>query len=112
MFAEKGAMLLVGIEGNPLFPVIHGQMGMKLELLDQRCPIFESNGVNIDSDRDEVFEEEFNSLIAEAPNYYQAHYSNPPPDTISPGMGKCILEVLKSRELSTKLNAAEELNHR
>ena len=40
--AEKGAMIITGSEGNPIYTIMHQQMGVELTRIGSRCPLFSS----------------------------------------------------------------------
>ncbi|XP_055337147.1 lysine-specific histone demethylase 1A-like [Paramacrobiotus metropolitanus] len=97
--AEKGAMLITGLEGNPLFTILHGQLGAKLESVDVRCPIFDSNGSPLSQENDEALENEFEDLVLSTPSYYQNHLAERTTDGRHYGLGQCVDEILKLKEL-------------
>ena len=60
---ENGALLVMGLEANPLFTILHGQIGAKMENFDVRCPIFGMDGFPISQERDDTVEKEFDDLV-------------------------------------------------
>jgi len=65
--ADLGAMVLTGLGGNPL-TIISNQVNIELHKIRQRCPLFESSGLIVPKDKDELVEREFNKLL-EATTY-------------------------------------------
>eukprot|EP00794_Sanderia_malayensis_P000331 gene331-963_t len=65
--ADLGAMVLTGLGGNPL-TIVSNQVNIELHKIRQRCPLFESNGLIVPKDKDELVEREFNKLL-EATTY-------------------------------------------
>lgn len=98
--------------GNPIFTMLHGQLGMKLENVDVRCPIFESNGSPVSQDRDEILESEFEDLVFAAPAYYKNHVTNRNADGRVLGVGNCVEEVLKMKELEVMVKDNQAIENR
>ncbi|XP_018323683.1 lysine-specific histone demethylase 1A [Agrilus planipennis] len=65
--ADLGAMVVTGLGGNPV-TVLSKQIEMELHRIRQKCPLYQSNGVTVDKDKDEMVEREFNRLL-EATSY-------------------------------------------
>ncbi|OWA50781.1 Lysine-specific histone demethylase 1A [Hypsibius exemplaris] len=122
MMGETGAMLMTGVEGNPLHTILHGQMAAKLERVDVRCPVFGPNGQPISQDRDEVMEREFEMLVEQSPSYYRNFcptVTGPPQGLSSAkatapvtpiGLGTCVKELLELKELEVILSGNEKLS--
>ncbi|KAK5650233.1 hypothetical protein RI129_001262 [Pyrocoelia pectoralis] len=65
--ADLGAMVVTGLGGNPV-TVLSKQIDMELHRIRQKCPLYQSSGVTVDKDKDEMVEREFNRLL-EATSY-------------------------------------------
>ena len=109
-------MLVTGTEGNPIAVILQRQLGLKLEKIDLRCPIFDNKGCAISEERDEVLEQEFESLVSVASTHYHNFHAAPSYEVNKEnavtdeiidiglprphfGMGQCIAQVLKLKEL-------------
>ncbi|KAJ8979454.1 hypothetical protein NQ317_006768 [Molorchus minor] len=65
--ADLGAMVVTGLGGNPV-TTLSKQIDMELHRIRQKCPLYQSTGVTVDKDKDEMVEREFNRLL-EATSY-------------------------------------------
>ncbi|XP_066139095.1 lysine-specific histone demethylase 1A isoform X3 [Euwallacea fornicatus] len=65
--ADLGAMVVTGLGGNPV-TTLSKQIDMELHRIRQKCPLYQSCGVTVDKDKDEMVEREFNRLL-EATSY-------------------------------------------
>ncbi|KAJ3666560.1 hypothetical protein Zmor_001998 [Zophobas morio] len=65
--ADLGAMVVTGLGGNPV-TTLSKQIDMELHRIRQKCPLYQSSGVTVDKDKDEMVEREFNRLL-EATSY-------------------------------------------
>ncbi|XP_055337199.1 lysine-specific histone demethylase 1A-like [Paramacrobiotus metropolitanus] len=103
--AEMGAMIITGLEGNPLYTMLHQQMGLELERIGPRCPLFNSQGNPVPKFTDEVLEVEFNTLLSAASKNGRAA----PPGSlkIPPSLGESLTLMLKREELDCLRRARE-----
>ncbi len=60
--ADLGAMVVTGLGGNPV-TVLSRQINMELSKINQKCPLYESNGSTVPRDKDDMVEREFNRLL-------------------------------------------------
>ncbi|OWA54114.1 Lysine-specific histone demethylase 1A [Hypsibius exemplaris] len=97
--AEKGGMVMMGVEGNPVFTVLHQQKDLPLTRIGSRCPLFSSKtGKIVDGTIDEVLEIEFNSLLAVASSFASVCRDAPPASKLrSFSLGEA-LSILMRRE--------------
>nr|CAD7423366.1 unnamed protein product [Timema monikensis] len=65
--ADLGGMVVTGLGGNPV-AVLSKQINMELHKINQKCPLYDSNGSAVPKEKDEMVEKEFNRLL-EATNY-------------------------------------------
>lgn len=57
--ADLGAMVVTGLGGNPV-TTLSKQIDMELHRIRQKCPLYQSCGITVDKDKDEMVEREFN----------------------------------------------------
>mgnify|MGYP007007718295 CR=1 FL=1 len=51
--------MVTGLGGNPV-TTLSKQIDMELHRIRQKCPLYQSCGVTVDKDKDEIVEREFN----------------------------------------------------
>mgnify|MGYP002803835585 FL=1 len=98
--ADLGAMVLTGLGGNPL-TVLSSQVNMELHKINQRCPLFETNGRSVPKDKDDMVEQEFNRLL-EATSYITHQLDFNQIDGKPLTLGQALEMVIKLQEKQVK----------
>ncbi|XP_065156884.1 lysine-specific histone demethylase 1A [Atheta coriaria] len=104
--ADLGAMVVTGLGGNPV-TVLSKQIDMELHRIRQKCPLYQSTGVTVDKDKDEMVEREFNRLL-EATSYlsHQLDFNYAGNKPVS--LGQALEWVIKLQE---KHNMEKQIQH-
>lgn len=104
--ADLGAMVVTGLGGNPI-TVLSKQIDMELHRIRQKCPLYQSSGVTVDKDKDEMVEREFNRLL-EATSYlsHQLDFNYAGNKPVS--LGQALEWVIKLQE---KHNKEKQIQH-
>lgn len=104
--ADLGAMVVTGLGGNPV-TVLSKQIDMELHRIRQKCPLYQSSGVTVDKDKDEMVEREFNRLL-EATSYlsHQLDFNYAGNKPVS--LGQALEWVIKLQE---KHNKEKQIQH-
>lgn len=99
-------MVVTGLGGNPV-TVLSKQIDMELHRIRQKCPLYQSSGLTVDKDKDEMVEREFNRLL-EATSYLSHqldfNYSGNKPVSL----GQALEWVIKLQE---KHNKEKQIQH-
>ncbi|CAG9853971.1 unnamed protein product [Phyllotreta striolata] len=105
--ADVGAMVVTGLGGNPI-TTISKQIDMELHRIRQKCPLYQSNGVTVDKDKDEMVEREFNRLL-EATSYlsHQLDFNYAGNKPVS--LGQALEWVIKLQEKHVKEKKIQHL---
>ncbi|XP_074030425.1 lysine-specific histone demethylase 1A isoform X2 [Leptinotarsa decemlineata] len=105
--ADLGAMVVTGLGGNPV-TTLSKQIDMELHRIRQKCPLYQSNGVTVDKDKDEMVEREFNRLL-EATSYlsHQLDFNYAGNKPVS--LGQALEWVIKLQEKHVKEKQIEHL---
>ncbi|VEN60791.1 unnamed protein product [Callosobruchus maculatus] len=98
--ADLGAMVVTGLGGNPV-TTLSKQIDMELHRIRQKCPLYQSTGVTVDKDKDEMVEREFNRLL-EATSYlsHQLDFNYAGNKPVS--LGQALEWVIKLQEKHVK----------
>lgn len=100
-------MVVTGLGGNPV-TVLSKQIDMELHRIRQKCPLYQSSGVTVDKDKDEMVEREFNRLL-EATSYLSHqldfNYSGNKPVSL----GQALEWVIKLQEKHVKEKQIQHL---
>ncbi|KAF7270664.1 hypothetical protein GWI33_016385 [Rhynchophorus ferrugineus] len=98
--ADLGAMVVTGLGGNPV-TTLSKQIDMELHRIRQKCPLYQSCGVTVDKDKDEMVEREFNRLL-EATSYlsHQLDFNYAGNKPVS--LGQALEWVIKLQEKHVK----------
>ncbi|CAH1131611.1 unnamed protein product [Ceutorhynchus assimilis] len=98
--ADLGAMVVTGLGGNPV-TTLSKQIDMELHRIRQKCPLYQSSGVTVDKDKDEMVEREFNRLL-EATSYlsHQLDFNYAGNKPVS--LGQALEWVIKLQEKHVK----------
>lgn len=99
-------MVVTGLGGNPV-TVLSKQIDMELHRIRQKCPLYQSSGVTVDKDKDEMVEREFNRLL-EATSYlsHQLDFNYAGNKPVS--LGQALEWVIKLQE---KHNKEKQIQH-
>ncbi|XP_057672762.1 lysine-specific histone demethylase 1A isoform X1 [Diorhabda carinulata] len=105
--ADIGAMVVTGLGGNPI-TTLSKQIDMELHRIRQKCPLYQSNGVTVDRDKDAMVEREFNRLL-EATSYlsHQLDFNYAGNKPVS--LGQALEWVIKLQEKYVKGNQIKHL---
>ncbi|XP_072390356.1 lysine-specific histone demethylase 1A [Diabrotica undecimpunctata] len=105
--ADIGAMVVTGLGGNPI-TTLSKQIDMELHRIRQKCPLYQSNGVTVDKDKDEMVEREFNRLL-EATSYlsHQLDFNYAGNKPVS--LGQALEWVIKLQEKNVKEKQIQHL---
>lgn len=105
--ADLGAMVVTGLGGNPV-TVLSKQIDMELHRIRQKCPLYQSSGVTVDKDKDEMVEREFNRLL-EATSYlsHQLDFNYAGNKPVS--LGQALEWVIKLQEKHVKEKQIQHL---
>ncbi|XP_060523984.1 lysine-specific histone demethylase 1A [Cylas formicarius] len=98
--ADLGAMVVTGLGGNPV-TTLSKQIDMELHRIRQKCPLYQSCGLTVDKDKDEMVEREFNRLL-EATSYlsHQLDFNYAGNKPVS--LGQALEWVIKLQEKHVK----------
>uniref|UniRef100_A0AAR5QL07 SWIRM domain-containing protein n=1 Tax=Dendroctonus ponderosae TaxID=77166 RepID=A0AAR5QL07_DENPD len=104
--ADLGAMVVTGLGGNPV-TTLSKQIDMELHRIRQKCPLYQSCGITVDKDKDEMVEREFNRLL-EATSYlsHQLDFNYAGNKPVS--LGQALEWVIKLQEKHVK---EKQINH-
>lgn len=93
-------MVVTGLGGNPV-TTLSKQIDMELHRIRQKCPLYQSSGVTVDKDKDEMVEREFNRLL-EATSYlsHQLDFNYAGNKPVS--LGQALEWVIKLQEKHVK----------
>ncbi|KAI3409877.1 Lysine-specific histone demethylase 1A [Globodera pallida] len=98
--ADLGAMIVMGIVGNPLVTLIQ-QTPVNVFPVNSRCPIYDNQGKLVDSRKDDLIERSFNRILATI-----SHLSHAMGVTETAGrkisLGKAFELILSQQELRVK----------
>ncbi|XP_018564335.1 lysine-specific histone demethylase 1A [Anoplophora glabripennis] len=105
--ADLGAMVVTGLGGNPV-TTLSKQIDMELHRIRQKCPLYQSTGVTVDKDKDEMVEREFNRLL-EATSYlsHQLDFNYAGNKPVS--LGQALEWVIKLQEKHVKEKQIQHL---
>ncbi|KAL1491729.1 hypothetical protein ABEB36_012284 [Hypothenemus hampei] len=105
--ADLGAMVVTGLGGNPV-TTLSKQIDMELHRIRQKCPLYQSCGVTVDKDKDEMVEREFNRLL-EATSYlsHQLDFNYAGNKPVS--LGQALEWVIKLQEKHVKERQIQHL---
>lgn len=105
--ADLGAMVVTGLGGNPV-TTLSKQIDMELHRIRQKCPLYQSSGVTVDKDKDEMVEREFNRLL-EATSYlsHQLDFNYAGNKPVS--LGQALEWVIKLQEKHVKEKQIQHL---
>ncbi|KAK4883403.1 hypothetical protein RN001_006722 [Aquatica leii] len=105
--ADLGAMVVTGLGGNPV-TVLSKQIDMELHRIRQKCPLYQSSGLTVDKDKDEMVEREFNRLL-EATSYlsHQLDFNYAGNKPVS--LGQALEWVIKLQEKHVKEKQIQHL---
>lgn len=105
--ADLGAMVVTGLGGNPV-TTLSKQIDMELHRIRQKCPLYQSCGVTVDKDKDEMVEREFNRLL-EATSYlsHQLDFNYAGNKPVS--LGQALEWVIKLQEKHVKEKQIQHL---
>ncbi|SZF03037.1 unnamed protein product [Blumeria hordei] len=68
--AEMGGMIITGFDrGNPLNVIVRGQLALNYHKLKPDTTIYDSNGISVDADRDQLAEKLFNYILDRVSEY-------------------------------------------
>lgn len=100
-------MVVTGLGGNPV-TTLSKQIDMELHRIRQKCPLYQSTGVTVDKDKDEMVEREFNRLL-EATSYlsHQLDFNYAGNKPVS--LGQALEWVIKLQEKHVKEKQIEHL---
>lgn len=100
-------MVVTGLGGNPV-TVLSKQIDMELHRIRQKCPLYQSSGVTVDKDKDEMVEREFNRLL-EATSYlsHQLDFNYAGNKPVS--LGQALEWVIKLQEKHVKEKQIQHL---
>lgn len=98
--ADLGAMVVTGLGGNPV-AVLSRQINMELHKIRSNCPLYESNGITVPKNMDEVIEREFNRLL-ETTSYISHHLDFNYADKKPVSLGQALEWVIKLQEKNVK----------
>ncbi|XP_050313198.1 lysine-specific histone demethylase 1A [Anthonomus grandis grandis] len=98
--ADLGAMVVTGLGGNPV-TTLSKQIDMELHRIRQKCPLYQSSGVTVDKDKDEMVEREFNRLL-EATSYFSHHLDFNYAGNKPVSLGQALEWVIKLQEKHIK----------
>lgn len=93
-------MVVTGLGGNPV-TTLSKQIDMELHRIRQKCPLYQSSGITVDKDKDEMVEREFNRLL-EATSYlsHQLDFNYAGNKPVS--LGQALEWVIKLQEKHVK----------
>lgn len=100
-------MVVTGLGGNPV-TTLSKQIDMELHRIRQKCPLYQSTGVTVDKDKDEMVEREFNRLL-EATSYlsHQLDFNYAGNKPVS--LGQALEWVIKLQEKHVKEKQIQHL---
>lgn len=100
-------MVVTGLGGNPV-TTLSKQIDMELHRIRQKCPLYQSNGLTVDKDKDEMVEREFNRLL-EATSYlsHQLDFNYAGNKPVS--LGQALEWVIKLQEKHVKEKQIQHL---
>lgn len=100
-------MVVTGLGGNPV-TTLSKQIDMELHRIRQKCPLYQSSGVTVDKDKDEMVEREFNRLL-EATSYlsHQLDFNYAGNKPVS--LGQALEWVIKLQEKHVKEKQIQHL---
>lgn len=98
---------MTGLGGNPV-TTLSKQIDMELHRIRQKCPLYQSSGVTVDKDKDEMVEREFNRLL-EATSYlsHQLDFNYAGNKPVS--LGQALEWVIKLQEKHVKEKQIQHL---
>ncbi|XP_063240632.1 lysine-specific histone demethylase 1A [Bacillus rossius redtenbacheri] len=105
--ADLGAMVVTGLGGNPI-AVLSKQINMELHKIHQKCPLYDSTGVVVPKEMDELVEREFNRLL-ETTSYlsHEMKFNTVGGKPVS--LGQALEWVIKLQEINVKRKQIQHL---
>lgn len=78
--AEMGGMIITGFDrGNPLNIIVRGQLALPYHALRPTTTLYDSTGVPVDANRDQLAESLYNDVLDRVSDY---KFKTPPPKTV------------------------------
>ncbi|XP_013138247.1 PREDICTED: lysine-specific histone demethylase 1A [Papilio polytes] len=105
--ADLGAMVVTGLGGNPV-TTLSVQMNIELHKIKQKCPLYESNGIQVPKHKDEMVEREFNRLL-DATSYLSHQVDFNYYDDTPVSLGQALEWVIKLQQKNVKHKQIQHL---
>ncbi|KAJ2951204.1 hypothetical protein O0L34_g5597 [Tuta absoluta] len=105
--ADLGGMVVTGLGGNPV-TTLCVQMGIELQKIKQKCPLYEANGNQVPKHKDEMVEREFNRLL-DATSYLSHAVDFNYYNDIPVSLGQALEWVIKLQQKNVKHKQIQHL---
>ncbi|KAI5639469.1 flavin containing amine oxidoreductase domain-containing protein [Phthorimaea operculella] len=104
---QEGGMVVTGLGGNPV-TTLCVQMGIELQKIKQKCPLYEANGNQVPKHKDEMVEREFNRLL-DATSYLSHAVDFNYYNDIPVSLGQALEWVIKLQQKNVKHKQIQHL---